>query len=329
MAILVTGGAGYIGSVTVEHVRAAGEEVVVLDNLSRGHREAVGRDVAFYEGEVGDPALLQRIAGEHRLESCIHFAALAYVEESVRDPRSYFQNNVEQGAALIHALLDAGVRRFVFSSSCATYGQPESLPIREDARQCPASPYGWTKLMLERLLASYDAAYGLKYVALRYFNAAGATEEHGEDHEPETHLVANVLRAAAGEIDAVPVFGGAYATADGTAVRDFVHVADLADAHLRAVRYLRNGGTSDCLNLGAGRGYSVMEVVKCARKITGREIAIRVEGAREGDPTELIADAGKAQRVLGWTAKQSDLETIVRTAWEWRKKNPRGCAAPE
>ncbi len=326
MAILVTGGAGYIGSVTVEYLLSRGERVVVLDNLTCGHRGALDAEVPFYQGDVGDTALLAQIAREHELESCIHFAALAYVGESVQEPKLYFENNVLQGMDLIGSLLQAGARRFVLSSSCATYGEPEALPIKEGSRQWPASPYGWSKLFMERLLASYDEAYGLKFVALRYFNAAGATQKHGEDHEPETHLIANVLQAASGKRREVSVFGNAYPTPDGTAIRDYVHVSDLAEAHGRALEYLRQGGSSEFLNLGSGRGYSNLEVIECARQVTGKPIRIRMEPPRPGDSSRLIADATKAQGILGWTPRHSDLPTILRSAWEWHLRHSQGYA---
>lgn len=326
MAILVTGGAGYIGSVTVELLRAKGESVVVLDDLARGHREALDRDIPFYPGKAGDRELVARIAREHKIESCIHFAALAYVGESVEKPAMYFENNVEQGVALFGALERAGVRRVVFSSTAAVYGNPERVPIVEQSRQWPANPYGWSKLFLERLLHSYDAAYGMKFVALRYFNAAGATEHHGERHDPESHLIPNALAAAAGDKREISVFGDKYPTPDGTAIRDYVHVADLADAHIRALEHLRGGGASDALNLGTGQGYSVLEVIETARKVTGRAIPIRKEAPRPGDPAELVADPTQAKTVLGWTPTASDLSTIIRAAWEWRQRHPQGYA---
>lgn len=327
MAILVTGGAGYIGSVTVDYLLSRGKQVVVLDNLVRGHRQAVGEEVSFYEGDVGDVALLAQIARQHELESCIHFAALAYVGESVQEPKLYFENNVQKGLELIGFLLQAGISRFVFSSTCATYGEPETLPVKEDSRQWPTSPYGWSKLFLERLLSSYDTAYGLKFVALRYFNAAGATQNRGEDHEPETHLIANVLHAASGMQGELTVFGNTYPTPDGTAIRDYIHVGDLADAHWRALEYLRRGGRSEFLNLGSGRGYSIFEVVECARQVTGKSIRIRMEPPRPGDSSCLFADATKAQSVLGWAPHQSDLAGILRSAWEWHQRHPRGYKA--
>jgi UDP-glucose 4-epimerase len=326
MAILVTGGAGYIGSVTVDYLLSRGEKPVVLDDLKRGHREALDSSVPFYQGDIGDEQLLKRIAREHPLESCIHFAALAYVGESVKEPRLYFENNVQKGIALIGALLEASVRRFVFSSSCATYGNPETIPVREDCRQQPTSPYGWSKLTLEQVLNSYDVAYGLRFVALRYFNAAGATETLGEDHEPETHLIANVLRVASGKVEELAVFGNGYKTSDGTAVRDYVHVSDLAEAHALSLEHLRRGGDSQILNLGSAKGYSVLEVIESARQVTGRPIQFRVEGPRAGDAGELVADSTKAQRILGWTPRHSDLATILRSAWEWHQRYPGGYA---
>lgn len=324
MTILVTGGAGYIGSVTVERLQAKGERVVVLDDLARGHRSAVDQDVPFYHGRAGDRALVARIAAEHKLEACVHFAALAYVGESVSEPAKYFENNVEQGVALMGALLGTGVRRVVFSSTCATYGEPKQIPIPESSPQWPVNPYGWSKLLIERLLDSYDRAYGLKFASLRYFNAAGATERRGEHHEPETHLVPNVLAAALGEKPEVSVFGDNYPTPDGTPIRDYVHVADLADAHILALDHLRRGGDSVFLNLGTGRGYSVLEVIECARQVTGRPIPMRIEAPRPGDPARLVADATRAQSVLGWKPVTSDLPSILRSQWEWRKKHPRG-----
>lgn len=324
MAILVTGGAGYIGSVTAERLRAKGERVVVLDDLARGHRSAVDQDVPFYHGRVGDRTLVARIAAEHKLEACVHFAALAYVGESVSEPAKYFENNVEQGVAFMGALLQAGVRRVVFSSTCATYGEPKQVPIPESSPQWPVNPYGWSKLVIERLLDSYDRAYGLKFASLRYFNAAGATAHHGEHHEPESHLVPNVLAAALGEKPEVSVFGNRYPTPDGTPIRDYVHVADLADAHILALDYLRRGGDSVFLNLGTGHGYSVLEVIECARQVTGRPIPTRIEAPRPGDPARLVADAARAQSVLGWKPAMSDLPSILRSQWQWRQKHPRG-----
>ena len=326
MAILVTGGAGYIGSVTVELLRSTGEQVVVIDNLARGHREALDADVPFYQGDVGDRDLVSRVIQKHGVKSCVHFAALAYVGESVQKPAQYFENNVASGIALMGALVQAGVRTIVFSSTCATYGEPNEIPITERAPQSPVNPYGWSKLIMERLLESYDAAYGLKFVALRYFNAAGATEKRGEHHDPESHLIPNVLTAAANDSAVLPIFGGDYPTPDKTAIRDYTHVSDLADAHIRALAHLGRGGKSDFINLGTGDGYSVLQVVEAARAVTGRNITVRIEPRRPGDPPRLVAEITKAKSVIGWIPSQSDLKSIIRSAWNWRLKNPKGYA---
>jgi UDP-glucose 4-epimerase len=324
MTILVTGGAGYIGSVTVERLRANKENVVVLDDLAYGHREAVDPGVHFYHGKVGDSALLDRITKEHQLEACIHFAALASVGESVVEPAKYFENNVAQGTALMGSLIRAGVRIVVFSSTCATYGEPKEIPISEQSPQWPKNPYGWSKFCMERLLESYDHAYGLRFAALRYFNAAGASERYGEDHEPETHLIPNILAAAAGEKSEISVFGNNYPTPDGTPIRDYIHVSDLADAHILALDHLRRGGQSESLNVGTGRGHSVLEVIECARQVTQREIRPRIEAPRAGDPARLVADSSRIQTVLGWKPVVSDLRAIVQSAWAWRQRHPRG-----
>lgn len=324
MKILVTGGAGYIGGVTVEVLRAKGQEVVVLDDLFRGHRASLDRSVPFYQGKVGDRSLVTRLVKEHKIDACIHFAALTYVGESVSDAANYFENNVEQGVAFLGALREAGVLRVVLSSTCATYGEPEKIPISEETPQWPKNPYGWSKLVMERVLDAYDHAYGLKFAALRYFNAAGATKRVGEYHEPESHLVPNVLAAAAGERSEVPVFGNTYPTPDGTAIRDYVHVTDLAEAHVLALDHLNRRRESIFMNLGTGRGYSVLEVIETARQVTGRPIRVRMEGPRLGDTARLVADATKARTVLGWKPSMSDLATILRTQWEWRQSHPRG-----
>jgi len=306
MTILITGGAGYIGSVTTELLRARGEQVVVLDNLSRGYRDAVAPEIPFYEGNVGDRDLVARIAREHDIDACIHFAAFAYVGESVTEPALYYENNVAQGINLLSALVKAGVRRFVFSSTCATYGEPQQIPMDETHPQLPANPYGWSKLFVERILADYDRAYDLRFVALRYFNASGASPDRGERHEPETHLIPLVLKAAQKKLDHVTVFGDDYPTKDGTCVRDYIHVSDLGDAHALALDYLRNGGLSTAINLGNGQGYSVLEVINAARDVTQREIPIEIEGRRAGDPSHLVADSSKARSVLGWKPQHAD-----------------------
>ncbi|HEY7923067.1 MAG TPA: UDP-glucose 4-epimerase GalE [Vicinamibacteria bacterium] len=327
MAVLVTGGAGYIGSAFVEALVAAGQRVVVLDDLSRGHRAAVHPDAVFHQGRTGDRALVDRIVSEQQVEACVHFAAFAYVGESVKDPARYFDNNFNQAQALFDTLLAAGVKRVVFSSTCATYGVPTAVPIAESHPQWPINPYGWSKLFVERLLDSYDEAHGLRFVALRYFNAAGATARAGEHHDPETHLIPLALRAAAGRGPALTVYGSDYDTPDGTAIRDYIHVADLADAHLLALEHLRRGGASQFLNLGTGTGFSVLEVIEMGRRITGRDVPHTIGPRRAGDPPRLVADASRAGGVLGWSPKQPALDTIVRSAWDWMQAHPAGYGA--
>ena len=320
MAILITGGAGYIGSVTTELLRSRGESVVVLDNLSRGHRDAVAPEVPFFHGNVGDRDLVERIVREHNVDACVHFAAFAYVGESVEQPALYYENNVEQGIRLLGALAKSGVRQIVFSSTCATYGEPQRVPIDEEHRQLPTNPYGWSKLFLERIMSDYDHSYELRCVALRYFNAAGAGPTRGARHNPETHLIPLVLQAASGEAERINVFGDDYSTADGTCVRDYIHVSDLAEAHALALDYLRAGNPSTAINLGNGQGYSVLEVVQAAREVTGREIVVDMRGRRPGDPSHLIADASKARALLGWQPRHPDLAAIIGSAWEWHAK---------
>ena len=327
MAVLVTGGAGYIGSAFVEALVAAGQRVVVLDDLSRGHRAAVHPDALFHQGRTGDRALVDRIVSEQQVEACVHFAAFAYVGESVKDPARYFDNNFTQAQALFDTLLAAGVKRVVFSSTCATYGVPTAVPIAESHPQWPINPYGWSKLFVERLLDSYDQAHGLRFVALRYFNAAGATARVGEHHDPETHVIPLALRAAAGRGPALTVFGSDYDTPDGTAIRDYIHVTDLADAHLLALEHLRRGGASQFLNLGTGTGFSVLEVIETARRVTSRDVPHQVGPRRAGDPPRLVADASRARGVLGWSPKHAALDTIVSSAWGWMQAHPGGYGA--
>lgn len=324
MAILVTGGAGYIGSVTTQALHTRGEQCVVLDNLSRGHRAAVASEVPFYQGDVGDRDLVAKICREHKIDACIHFAAFAYVGESVNQPSLYYENNVEQGIRLLGALTSQGVLRFVFSSTCATYGEPIRIPIDEDHPQNPTNPYGWSKLFIERIMANYDQAYDLKFVSLRYFNASGAIPERGEHHEPETHLIPLVLKAAMGGIPHITVFGNDYNTPDGTCVRDYIHVADLAEAHVLALQHLRAGNPSAAINLGNGQGYSVFEVIESARSVTGKEVAVKVEGRRAGDPSHLIADARRAKEILNWQPKLPELARIIGSAWQWHQEHPNG-----
>jgi UDP-glucose 4-epimerase len=324
MAVLVTGGAGYIGSVLVGQLLDAGEEVVVLDDLSRGHRAAVHPAAAFQAGRTGDRALVERIVRERHVTACVHFAALAYVGESVREPARYYDNNFTQAALLFETLAGAGVKHVVFSSTCATYGVPRQVPIPETHPQWPISPYGWSKLFVERLLVDFDRAYGVRFVALRYFNAAGATPRCGEHHEPETHLIPLVLAVAAGRRQGVSVFGDDYDTPDGTAIRDYIHVLDLGEAHLQALAHLRSGGGSELLNLGNGKGHSVLEVIAAARRVTGADVPYEIASRREGDPPRLVADARRAHAVLGWTPRRPSLEEIIRSGWAWMQAHPKG-----
>lgn len=324
MAILVTGGAGYIGSVVAEDLRANGAEVVILDNLSRGHREAISSDVKFYEGDIGDKNLIRRICTENRIEAAMHFSAFAFVGESVEKPNIYYQNNSVQTMHLLDELLANGVNKFVFSSTCATYGEPQYVPMDELHPQKPANPYGWSKLFCEQIMKDYDAAYGLKFVALRYFNACGATETHGEHHEPETHLIPLILEAAAGRRPHISVFGEDYDTPDGTAIHDYIHVLDLSQAHLLALKHLQNGGESEFINLGNGLGFSVLEVIEAARKVTGRPIETVMAPRRAGDPSRLISNSKKAFELLKWNPQFADLETIIESAWKWHQKHPAG-----
>jgi UDP-arabinose 4-epimerase len=321
-AILVTGGAGYIGSHACKVLARAGYRPVVLDNLSRGHREAV-RWGPLVEGDIADRARLRAACAEHRVSAVIHFAAFAYVGESVENPGLYYRNNLGGSLALLEAMREAGVREIVFSSTCATYGIPKVVPIGESAPQHPVNPYGETKLAIERALHWYGQAYGMRSVSLRYFNAAGADPEGeiGELHEPETHLVPLVLQAALGQRSAIEVYGTDYPTPDGTAIRDYVHVHDLAIAHLRALEHLRGGGGSMAVNLGTGSGCSVREVIAAAEAVCGRPVPSRNTARRPGDPPALVADPSLAALVLGWRARHSDLDTIIRTALAWHTRH--------
>lgn len=326
MAILVTGGAGYIGSVVVEDLRARREDVVVVDNLVYGHREAVDPSVPFFRGSIGDKQFVQKIVAEHNVDACMHFSAYAYVGESVVEPAKYFENNFVETLHLLDALREKGVDKFIFSSTCATYGVPQRIPIDENHPQWPINTYGWTKLMVERALDAYDTAYGMKYVALRYFNAAGAGEKCGEDHDPETHLIPLVLKVALGKLPKISVFGTDYDTPDGTAVRDYIHISDLSSAHLLALDHLRSGKASQFINLGNGNGYSVKEVIEAARQITGHQIPAENAPRRAGDPPQLVGDSRKAREVLGWKPQFAELDKIVESAWVWHQAHPDGYA---
>jgi UDP-glucose 4-epimerase len=324
MAVLVAGGAGYIGSVTVERLVASGEEVVVLDDLATGYRAAVDEGTRFVEGRTHDTERLAGIFADHKIDTVIHFAAYSLVGESCTDPRKYFVNNVAGSQTLLHAMLDAGIGRFVFSSTAAVYGNPDSVPITEDMALRPLNPYGASKRMVEITLDAYAEAYGLQHATLRYFNAAGASERFGEAHDPETHLIPNVLRAATGEQDGLDIFGDDYDTRDGTCVRDYIHVEDLADAHLLAMNHLREGGASDVFNLGTSKGTTVREVVETAERVTGRTVPVRVAPRRAGDAEQLVASSDRARERLGWQPRKDDVETIIADAWRWMEAHPGG-----
>ena len=324
MSVLVTGGAGYIGSVTVEALRAEGERVVVLDDLSNGYREAVDPDVPFYEGDIGDSSLLACIAAKHEITQVIHFAGSISVPESIGEPLNYFDNNTSKVVSMLSALRAGEVKNIVFSSTAAVYGEPEYIPIDESHPKKPANPYGLSKYFVEQILDWTDSAFGMTHVALRYFNASGATTTRGEAHKAETHLIPVILQVPMGKRQHVDLYGSDYPTPDGTCVRDYIHVADLADAHVKAVRYLRNGGASQKINLGNGMGFSIREVVNAAERVTGAKIPVREVARREGDPSILVSVSEKARRILGWSPRFTELEAIVRTAWNWHRANPNG-----
>lgn len=321
MEILVTGGAGYVGAHAAKALNEAGYGVVVLDNLSQGHQEFV-RWGTFYKGDVGDAALLRKIFTTHEISAVMHFAALTLVGESVTEPAKYYENNVLQSFILLGEMIDHGVKNFVFSSTCAVYGIPEMVPIPEEHPRAPVNPYGKTKLAVEHMLEDFSRAYDIRYVSLRYFNAAGAeyTAGIGEDHTPETHLIPIVLDVALGRRKEVGIFGTDYPTQDGTCVRDYIHVTDLAKAHLLAVKYLEEEGESRAFNLGVGRGFSVREVIEVARKVTGKDIKAVEAPRREGDPPVLIADSTKARSILKWNPEYTSLNDIISSAWEWHRK---------
>jgi UDP-glucose 4-epimerase len=318
--ILITGGAGYIGSHCALTLAEAGHESIVFDNLIYGHREFV-RWGQFVEGDIRDANALDAVFAAARIDAVVHFAALAYVGESVKAPGSYIDVNISGTRVLLDAMVRAGVGVIVFSSSCAFYGQPQHFPIVESVPPAPINPYGFTKFVCERMMDDFDRAYGMRSIRLRYFNAAGAhpTADIGEDHNPETHLIPLTLDAALGRRPDVTVFGVDYPTRDGTAERDYVHVCDLAQAHVLSLQYLLDGGETTALNLGSGRGTSVREVINTVRRVTGLEVPVRNESRRAGDPASLIADSTAARELLSWSAVRSDLQTIIGDAWRWHK----------
>ena len=324
MTVLITGGAGYIGSVTVEAMRSRGEKTVVVDNLATGHHEALFDDVPFFPVDLRDGSELERIMREQEVTAVIHFAAFSLVGESVADPEKYMHNNVGGTLSLLSAMKAAGVAKIVFSSTAATYGEPVSIPVTEDQPTLPTNPYGLTKRFMEQAMDTYGDAYGLRSVCLRYFNAAGASATRGEHHRPETHLIPLVLAVALGRRDHILVYGDDYDTSDGTCVRDYIHVMDLADAHLCALDYLEGGGRPLKCNLGNGNGYSVRQVIDVCRRVTGHAIPEKAGPRRPGDPARLVASSDLARSALGWTPVREDLERIVSDAWKWRQAHPDG-----
>jgi UDP-glucose 4-epimerase len=322
MRILVTGGAGYIGSVVTEHLIEAGHTVIVLDNLQQGHRQAVHPQAAFVQGDVGDRALLDELFRSHPVDAVMHFASHTLVGESMERPFLYLGDNVVNGLTLLQAMVEHGVRRFILSSSANLFDRPHRIPIAEDEEVVPGSPYGESKYLLERILRWLERIYGLRYATLRYFNAAGATERYGEDHRPETHLIPLVLRVALGRSDQITIFGDDYPTRDGTCVRDYIHVSDLATAHILALCALERG--SQVYNLGNGQGFTVKEVLQAAREVTGHPIPAVVGPRRPGDPAVLVASSERIRRELGWRPRFPDLHAIVASAWEWHRRHPDG-----
>ena len=327
MKVLVTGGAGYIGSHTVRRLLEEGHEVVVIDNLEKGHRTSLDQGVNFYKGDIRDSAFLNTVLDkESGIEGCIHFAAYSQVGESMEKPIKYYDNNVSGSVNLIKFLLLHGIKKIVFSSTAAVYGEPEEIPIKENSAVCPVNTYGETKLSVESLIRRSGSAYGFKYVILRYFNACGAhpNGDIGEDHDPETHLIPLVLKAAGSRKKDVTIFGTDYDTEDGTCIRDYIHVMDLADAHIKALLYLAKGSKSQTINLGLGRGFSEREIIDSAKRVTGRDIKVIEGKRRKGDPAVLVASNEKAREILSWEPYYTEIDSIMETAWKWHKGHPKG-----
>lgn len=328
MNVLVVGGAGYIGSHCVRQLQEAGHRPVVLDNLVFGHRKAVDPSIPFYDGDLGDPAVVAPILKDEQIDLVMHFAAFAYVGESVTEPRKYYENNFVATLRLLETMLDNGVTKFVFSSTCATYGEPDTLPMVETLTQAPINPYGQTKLDVENCLKAFAHAYGLSFAAFRYFNAAGAAEDGtiGEDHDPETHLIPLVIDAATGRRENIKIFGTDYDTPDGTCLRDYVHVDDLSRAHIAVFEKLKEPGVGLFYNLGTGTPNSVREIINAVEEVTGLKVPVVESERRAGDPPALYADSSKAQVELGWQIKYTDVKEIIATAWKWHQANPEGFA---
>lgn len=324
--ILVCGGAGYIGSHAVHELIAQGEEVCVVDNFQTGHKQAVHKNSKFYYGDIKDSAFLDRVFAENDIDSVIHFAASSLVGESATNPLKYFNNNVYGTEVLLKAMNKHNVKKIVFSSTAAVYGEPEQVPIKETDKTKPINPYGESKLVMEKMMKWCDAAYGIKYISLRYFNVAGAIKSGviGEDHNPETHLVPLILQVPLGKRDHIMIFGDDYDTHDGTCIRDYIHINDLVNAHILALKKLRNGDESNIYNLGYGTGFTVKQMIEAARKVTKHPIPVKVVERRAGDPAKLIAASDKAKKELGWTPQFDDVESIIASAWNWHQNHPNG-----
>ncbi|WP_316571657.1 UDP-glucose 4-epimerase GalE [Neobacillus sp. YIM B06451] len=326
MGILVLGGAGYIGSHAVYQLTDQGYDAIVVDNLQTGHAEAVHPKAKFYKGDIRNKEFLRGVFEKEEIEGVLHFAANSLVGESMEKPLEYFNNNVYGTQVLLETMVEFGVKNIVFSSTAATYGEQSVMPITEDMPASPTNAYGETKLAMEKMMKWCEIAYGMNYVSLRYFNVAGArhTGEIGEDHQPETHLIPLILQVPLGQREAISIFGDDYDTEDGTCIRDYIHVEDLIDAHILALRYLQNGGGSEIINLGSGQGFSVKEMIEAARKVTGHEIPAKVVPRRSGDPSRLIASSEKAKQVLGWKPERTSVEQILEDAWKWHRNHPEG-----
>ena len=326
MAILICGGAGYIGSHTIRLLVESGEDVIVADNLSTGHRSAINPAVKFYDCDIRDKVALQKIFAENKIEAVFHFAAFIEAGESVVNPLKYFSNNVVGMEILLEAMTEAGVDKIIFSSSAAVYGEPEKIPVDELSAKNPVNPYGDSKFIMEIMMRRVSAAHGVKFVSLRYFNAGGAIEDAsiGEDHHPESHLIPLILQVPLGKREHITIFGDDYPTNDGTCIRDYIHVLDLAAAHQNALNYLRDGGESDFFNLGSGKGFSVKEIISTAEKVTAQKIKTVIGARRAGDPARLIASSDKARKILRWQPRFDDIEKIISTAWNWHSTHPDG-----
>ncbi|EOH97215.1 UDP-glucose 4-epimerase [Enterococcus moraviensis ATCC BAA-383] len=326
MSILVLGGAGYIGSHAVDQLINKGYNVVVVDNLQTGHKQSLHEKAVFYLGDIRDKAFLQNVFKREDIEGVIHFAASSLVGESVEKPLVYFNNNVHGTQIVLEVMEEFGVKHIVFSSTAATYGEPKEMPIIESTPTNPENPYGESKLMMEKMMKWCDKAYGMRYVALRYFNVAGAKADAsiGEDHDPETHLIPIILQTALGQREYLGIYGDDYDTPDGTCIRDYVYIEDLIEAHIAALKYLQNGNESNIFNLGSNTGYSVKEMLEAARQVTGKEIPAKILPRRAGDPSKLVASSEKAKMILGWQPQVTEINQIIKTAWDWHVSHPNG-----